>query len=236
MNTAAVDTAPRISFEVPGGQLRFGEGDLDVWAEHLVWCYRMLGVADGSTIAVQDYGTSPLSYLGSALLMPTLAAGVAERIDGRLICLDASAERVVITPDAIRQVDPDVLVVRADVFGLLLDCARRSGVDLAAAEGLALIVAVGADPVPLPPGKWRRLLHIESSLLLAPECDSCGCFHLRENFYAAADGQFDNLLLDGATSTAARLELADKHCDRGSGDLLVKLGLPGENEHSRGHG
>ncbi len=56
----------RLSFDVPGGQLLFGDGDLDVWAEHLVWCYRMLGVEDGATIAVQDYGTSPLAFLSSS--------------------------------------------------------------------------------------------------------------------------------------------------------------------------
>lgn len=228
MSRTATDKSARISFQVPGGELRFAEGDLDVWAEHLVWCYRMLDVANGSTIAVQDFGTSPLSYLGSSLLMPTLEAGVAERIDGRLICLDASAERVVITPDAIRQVDPDVLVVRADVLGLLLDCSKRAGVDLTATESPALIVAVGTEPMTLPPGKWRRLLHIESSLLLAPECAECDCFHLRESFYASANGQFENLRLGSATATAARLEPVDKHCDRGPGDLLVKLGIRGK--------
>lgn len=222
MSTVLAD-AP-VVFDVPGGTLRFGEGALDEWAQHLEWCYRVLGIEDGATIAVQDFGTSPLSYLGSSLLMPTLERGVAELMDARLISLDASAERVVITPDAIRQVEPDVLVVRGDVFGLLLDGAKRMGVNIARRVE-RIVVAVGEDTMPLPAGEWERILHVERTLLLAPECPDCGCFHLREGVYRVDDGEIHNLRLAGAQPCAPRgMRVIEETCTRATGDTLVRIG------------
>lgn len=233
MSGAATAESVRISFEVPGGELFFADGDLDIWAEHLVWCYRLMGIADGATIAVQDFGTSPLAYLGSSLLMPTLEAGVAERTGSKLICLDASPERVVLTPDVIRQIDPDVLVVRADVLGLLLDGSKRAGVNIAAIRGLAIVAAVGAESPPLPPGKFGRLLHVESALLLAPACVHCGNFHLREGFYSFADGRVENLRLESAAPRALpRLRVVEESCEHGPADLLFRLAEPGEGAPS----
>lgn len=224
--TAVLDE--RISFEVPGGELRFGDGDLDAWAEHLVWCYSLLGVAEGSTIAVQDFGTSPISYLGSSLLMPTLAQGVAERMGARIICLDASPERIVLTPEVIRQVKPDVLVVRADVLGLLLDGSKRAGVDLTGIGGLTIVAAGGVDAPPLPPGPWRRLLHVDSSLLLAPQCTLCGSYHLRDGIYRAGDGHIVNLLhSNAALCEALGMRLSDETCSLGPKDTLFDLAARG---------
>ncbi len=222
--SATLEHAP-VVFEVPGGELSFVDGALDMWAEHLAWCYRMLGVDDGATFAVQDFGTSPLAYLGSSLLMPTLEKGVAERLGGKLICLDASPERIVITPDALRQVQPDVLVVRADVLGLLLDGSNRAGVDLTRVDGLDLIVAVGGDAMPLPPGEFKRILHVEAPLLLAPECDACGCFHLRDGYYELREGEIRNLRQAGTQPCRPRgLVEVDASCAHGAGDVLIQTG------------
>lgn len=214
-----------ISFETPDGELAFADGDLDAWAEHLVWCYSLLGVAEGGTIAVQDFGTSPIAYLGSKLLMPTLKAGVAERLDARIICLDASPERIVLTPEVIRQVRPDVLVVRAEVLGLLLEGSSRAGVNLTKIDGMTIIAAIGPNPLPLPPGEWRRLLHCESSLLLAPQCTLCGSYHLRHGVYeVAAGGRITNLLHgDAAPCDLPQLRLIDKTCPLGPDDTLFEL-------------
>ncbi len=213
-----------ISFEVPGGELRFGEGDLDAWAEHLVWCYSLLGVAEGSTIAVQDFGTSPLAYLGSDLLMPSLERGVAERMGARIICLDASPERIVLTPEVVRQVKPDVLIVRADVLGLLLEGSKRSGLDLASVGGMTIVAACDISAPPLPPGPWQRLLHVEPSLLLAPQCTLCGSYHLREGVYRAHDGHIVNLLHpDAALCEAPGLRVTGETCSLGPNDTLVEL-------------
>src|ERR1035437_4554165 len=118
---------PYLLFDVPGGHLAFGDGDLDIWAEHLAWCYRMMGIPDGATIAVQDFGSSPISFLGSSLLMPGLQRGVAERIDGRFVCLSPPAGRVPLTPALLAQLAVDPLFIREDVLVLLSAELHKKG-------------------------------------------------------------------------------------------------------------
>lgn len=186
---------PRLMFDVPGGRLIFGARDLDLWAEHLTWCYRMLGVPDGATIAVQDFGNSPLSFLGSRLLMPWLDAGIAERMDGRFIGLDASSERTTLTPALLNQLTVDALVIRWEVVELLQLELRKKGVPDLSHFGMKIIVAINDEPQALAtewPNGWRRLLHIESSLILAPDCEQCGCFHLRDGIYETGGREIRN--------------------------------------------
>jgi hypothetical protein len=47
-------------------------------------------------------------------------------------------------------------------------------------------------------GAWKRLLCLETAMLLAPECERCGCFHLRAGFYEWKDGRVRNLRLASA--------------------------------------
>lgn len=222
--------AAALSFAVPGGRLDFDPGDLDPWAEHLAWCYRMLGVRDGDTIALQDFGPSPLSFLAATLATPLLQAGVAERLKGRVICLDASHERVALTPSLLLQVRPDVLVVRGEVATLLTGTARGRGLDLSNGGSTRLILAVPEDrPLEPPSGDWRRLLLVERAMLVAPLCERCGDFHLN-----AARYQFD-----GTTAQALRPAGAQSHtfhrlrsscrggCPAGPDDWRLRLDLDG---------
>lgn len=221
---------PRLSFDVPGGQLALGAADLEVWAEHLAWCYRFMGIPAGATIAAQDFGSSPISFLGSALLMPGLAAGIAERMDGRFICLDASPERVTLTPAVLAQLPVNVLIVRADVLGLLeAEVAKklRGGFP----PDLRLVITIGENDRPVPGHvAWRHLLNVPAGMLLAPECGSCGGFHLRNSFYeAAAGGEIRNLRLPSAAS--CHLEFAEiaapGSCDVSPGDARIVYSGPG---------
>ncbi len=214
-------------FDVPSGRLSFSSRDLEVWAEHLAWCYRLMGVPRGAVLAVQDFGNSALSFLGSSLLMPGLKDGVAERIGGRFICLDASNERVTLTPAVLEQLKLDVLVVRAEVYGLLRAELASRHVDLAA-RGVRVILAL-SDRDPAPPRSaampWRCLLHLESSMMLAPECPACGCFHLRAGFYGVESGAIWNLQLAGVQP--CRLRGADfmpaRHCRVSPHDICVRI-------------
>jgi hypothetical protein len=186
-------------FDVPDGSLRFAPDDLDVWAEHLTWCYRMMGIDDGATIAVHDYGSSPLSFLGSSLLMPGLGRGVAERMNGRFLCLDASTERITLTAALLEQLAVDVIVFRAEIGDLLVETTRRTGMSL---DPTLLTVAAFRDdePIALRSRPWRHLLHVEPALLIAPECSLCGAFHLRHGFYQIENEVVKNLKLKSASS------------------------------------
>ena len=214
-------------FDVPGGRLSFGDGELDVWAEHLTWCYRMMGVADGATIAVQDFGSSPISFLGSSLLMPGLQRGVAERIHGRFICLDASQERVTLSPALLSQLAVDVLVIRDDVIDLMVAELRKKGFAELARRTTKTIVVFGDQrtaPNPDRAEPWRRLMHVESALLLAPECAQCGCFHLHHGFYEVDGRRIRNLRLNVPPYDLRSGELlAPVGCAAGYGDWRIQL-------------
>ena len=215
---------PRLSFAVPNGRLALSAADLELWAEHLAWCYGFMGVARCATIAAQDFGSSPLSFLGSALLMPGLRAGVAERMEGRFICLDASAERVTLTPALLAQLPVDALIVRADVLGLLqTEMAKKSRAGFG--SNLRLIVAIGETDRPVRgAGVWRNLLNVPASMLMAPECPACHRFHLREGFYRAEpDGGIHNQRLLGVPRCHLQFAeiLAPGSCAAAPGDACV---------------
>ncbi len=175
---------PDVSFGVRDGRLTFGPGDLDDWAEHLAWCLELLGIGQGATIAVQDYGSSPLSFLASSLLTPTLANGVSERLEASVICLDASHDRVALTPSVLPQLRPTAILVLSDVAGLLLDACRRAEVDLIQGGATRPVLVMSGEHL-RPPGTggWPVLLAIERAMILAPECPSCGHLHLRKGRY-----------------------------------------------------
>lgn len=175
---------PVLSFGMPDGRLELRAGELDRWAEHVTWCLRMMGVQPYATIGVVDFGTSPVAFLGSRLLTPALEAGVAERLPGRIICLDASRERVALVPHILSQVALDVLVVRDEVTPALLSYCREAGVsldDILVITTFAFGARDGAGNHPF--RKWRRMLVEESSMLMAPECPACGALHLRHSHY-----------------------------------------------------
>ncbi len=188
----------RLIFDVPDGRLCFADGDLDTWAEHLTWCYRLMGVEEGATIAVQDFGSSPLSFLGSALLMPGLERGVAERLGGRFVGLDASPERVTLTPAVLAQLAVDVLVVRSSVADLLHEMSQRAHRGVERTMTRTIVAFRDDQPASVRAAPWRYLLQIESALLLAPECSSCRRFHLRAGFYALREGVVRNSRLRSA--------------------------------------
>ncbi len=215
-----------LSFGLPEGRLELHAADLAQWAEHLVWCYRLMGVAPGSTIGVVDFGVSPTAFLGSRLLTPMLDAGVAERLPGRVICLDASRERVALIPSILSQVGFDVLVVREEVAPVLATYCREAGSSL---DDLLVVIAFGAvarDAQAAPPFRnHRRMLMIESDMLLAPQCQRCGHLHLRQSVYRrAAPGDGVIVRASGkATPLPRGLAFDGQGCENGSADWLISL-------------
>ena len=173
-----------ISFALPDGRLDLHARELDRWAEHLTAVYRALGVQEGAGIGIVDFGSSPVAFLASRLITAGLERGVAERLPGTVICLDASRERVALVPSILQQVQIDVLVVRSEVVPLLVAILRDSGEAIAARLPLVTVdLDARAWEQPLPSPGWRRLLVVERSLLIAPECGACRSFHLDPDRY-----------------------------------------------------
>jgi hypothetical protein len=88
--------------------------------------------------------------------MPHLQSGVAERLHGRIVCLDASPERVALTPALADQVQIDVLAVRAEVLGLLREVDERGGAHLLS-RCPSLIVAIDGDAPRVECGRTRAI-------------------------------------------------------------------------------
>ena len=160
--------------------------------------------------------------------MPGLRRGVAERIDGRFICLDASAERVTLTPALLAQLTVDALVVRDDIVELLAAELRKKGsAELAQHTDENDIVVFGDEPPAHNPTRaqpWRHLMHVERALLLAPECAQCGCFHLRGGFYQVDGATIRNLKLAVPPYDLSRGELLPAgRCAAGPDDWSIQL-------------
>lgn len=188
-----------LSFGLPDGRLDLRPADLDHWAEHLTWCCRLMGVPEGATIGVIDFGTSPVAFLGSALLTPLLERGLAERLPGRVICLDASRERVALVPSILRQVAFDALIVRAEAVPALVAYCREADQPL---DGILVITTFGLDrrDPEFSFARSRRMALAESGMLLAPECAQCGQIHLRHSHYdQTPDGEAIVARRDGST-------------------------------------
>lgn len=177
-------TAPTrtISFSLPEGVLRLPIGELDGWAEHLTGCLRFLGVESGATVGILDFGASPVAYLSSRMITAGLARGYAERLPATVICLDASRERVALAPSIMAQLPLDVVIVRHDVRPLLETVCRNLEVPL---DQLLVLETVGLGARGSKGGATRakRLLVDEVSLLMAPECATCGAFHVSPERY-----------------------------------------------------
>lgn len=196
---------------------------LDRWAEHLTWCYRMLGVRDGASIGVVDFGVSPVGFLGSRFLTPGLEQGVAERLAGTTICLDASWERVTLVPSVLGQFPINVLVVRNEVRPLLETTCRDAGVEL---ERLLLIDVVGLSPRAWGAASpaWKRLLVIEAAMLMAPQCDGCGAMHLAASRYDVdpETRTVTAVALSLTQAVPAGFVLEEPGCELGPADWLLR--------------
>jgi len=215
-----------ILFAQPTGyDLRLATGCLDGLADHLTWCYRFLGVEPGASIGVLDFGASPVSYLGSRFLTPCLDRGVAERLPGRMICLDASRERVAMLPALLPQFELDVLVVRDEIRPLVVRVCEGAGVDLG---DMLLIDTMGfrSRGSATDPSAWRRLLIVEETMLMAPECPQCGSLHVADARYQV-NTESQSIATRGTTLEQAlpsTVKLRQDRCPVGPEDWLVSLG------------
>lgn len=209
-----------LSFGLPEGRLTLNPADMGAWAQHLVRCCHLLDIAPDSTIGVVDFGTSPLAFLASRLLTPLLPAGLAELLPARIICLDASRERVALVPSILRQVRMQALFVRAEVLPALLSYAAEADIDL---SGMRIVVAhppAGRDPVPDRP-YLTRLLLAEPAMLMAPLCPVCGAWHLDPDHYTLVPGGILTPTLGVTTPLPAHIQRAPEACSVAPDDILL---------------
>lgn len=209
-----------LSFGLPEGRLTLNPADLGDWARHLARCCHLLDIVPSSTIGVVDFGTSPLAFLASRLLTPLLPAGLAELLPARIICLDASRERVALVPSILRQVRMEALFVRAEVLPALLSYAAEADIDL---SGMRIVVAHppdSRDPIPDRP-YLTRLWLAEAAMLIAPLCPVCGAWHVDPARYALVPGGILTPELGVTTTLPANIQRATDVCSAAPDDILL---------------
>jgi len=209
-----------LSFGLPEGRLILNPADLQTWAQHLTRCCRLLGIAPDSTIGVVDFGTSPVAFLGSRLLTPLLPQGLAELLPARIICLDASRERVALVPSILKQVKMDALFARADVLPALLSYASEADVDLSTLKVVVSHAPDHRDPVPDRPFLTHLWLN-EAAMLIAPLCPACGAYHLDPLLYALDAGSVLTHSLGAITPLPLTVQPAARVCPAAPDDLLL---------------
>lgn len=168
-----------------------GRSDLQRYAEALSRCWRVLGLRRGDTVAIFDYGSSPLSYLASSLFTPYLSRGAADLLGCVPICNDGVSTMSARAIQILKFVRPRLLFVRADVLSPFVAEAQKQGVRLPDyVEGLAVGENEGVLPqdarenfehrlgVPL-----HRLSRVDAAMFLAVECPTCRFFHTWADLY-----------------------------------------------------
>jgi hypothetical protein len=169
-----------------------GVGEADRWAGVLANIWRRWGISAGETIALFDYGSSPLVLLASSGYVPYLRRGAAERLGIAAVCNDGVATMAARMVTIIETVRPSALVLRRDVLVPLSSALESSGVTLA---GRIRWIAV-SEPEGVPARSETdrfadifgvpvyRILRCEAAFLIAGDCAECGLFHLDAHYRA----------------------------------------------------
>jgi hypothetical protein len=219
----------RFATDYPGGMVWWNDLSVARWGEHIAWAMRLLEAREPGLFAVADYGSSPLSLLGSSLTMP-IDQGWTERMGSSFLCLDASHQRLAVVPGLFGQLPISTLIVRGQALLPLDDLCRRNGVVLEK-TGVQVIVTLDRAPAPnMIRAGFDYLLVDEASLLIAPVCRRCGHAHLRRNHYRVEADTLHNVVQDGLAGweLPSGISVAAGACAAGHGDgLLAVAGLTG---------
>ncbi|MFQ5849795.1 MAG: hypothetical protein ACE5JU_04300 [Candidatus Binatia bacterium] len=161
------------------------------YAEALRRCWSLLELGKGDTVAIFDYGTSPVSYLASSTFTPYLAQGAADTLGCLPICNDGAANMIHRAVEILKFVRPRVLFVRTDCLQpLAMEIERQ--LPRLADYTKALVVAENEGllsrgdqsgyesrlGVPV-----YRLLRIDVAMFLAIECPGCRLLHSWQDLY-----------------------------------------------------
>jgi phenylacetate-coenzyme A ligase PaaK-like adenylate-forming protein len=162
-------------------------------------CWSLLGLGKGDTVAIFDYGTSPVSYLTSSTFTPYLNKGVADVLGCLPICNDGAANMCQRAVEILKFVRPSIFFVRADCLPpLILEIERQLSRLADFTNALVVVENEGLlsksdqslyesrTGVPI-----YRLLRMDAAMFVAVECPQCRLLHCWQDLYlveSAADG------------------------------------------------
>jgi len=215
--------------------------ELNIYAEALRRCWSLFGITKGDRVAIFDYGTSPVSYLASRSFTPYLAKGAADLLGCLPICNDGAANLSQRAVEIVRFVRPRLLFLRADCLHPFAAEIHNGALRLAsyvdalvAVENEGMLTAAERDSYQKSLGvPIYRLLRADAAMFLAPECPSCGLFHIWPDLYhverSAQEGRAGRLLVTNwfAGSCQAIRYLSQIEA------VLERPGCPAGSQHPR---
>jgi hypothetical protein len=166
--------------------------ELDRWAAVIERIWTRWGTSRGETIALFEYGSSPLVLLTSSGYVGYLRRGAADRLGLTAICNDgvaAMAARMVAIVETLR---PSTLILRRDLtlpFAMALEAAgvnlanRVRWVAVSEVEGAISRAEAAQISARLSVPVWR-ILRADAAFLLSGECPECRAFHLDREYRA----------------------------------------------------
>ncbi len=163
----------------------FQRRDLQRMAHVLAYCWQRLGVRPGHTVAIYDYGTSPLVMFASGAYTPYLEAGASDLLGCTTVCNDGLPEMALRALHLLKYLLPSFLFLGEEGAEALAQSVRSSHTSLA---GLTEMAVLAFDERPLSQGEingWRRVLGVpvaqllrsDLCLFLAPPCPKGLGFH-----------------------------------------------------------
>lgn len=242
---------PGVSLQVEGDPssplyLALDSRDLQAYADVLRGCWSLLGLGQGDSVAIFDYGGSPVGYLASSLYIPYLKVGAGDGLGCITIGNDGLPEMAGRATDILRYVHPKAMFIRSDCVHPFLEESRRLETEVK--RHLQLMVVEANEQVYLEAARREaedrlgipvyRLLRMDQAMFLAQECPACRAFHYPGQAYQveAVDeyqhkslpaGQRGKLVVTNlfARTTPAirylsdvRAALEPGECSRGPGD------------------
>lgn len=179
--------------------LGFDRATLRGYAETLRRCWALLGLTKGDTVAIFDYGTSPISYLASSTFTPYLRQGAADVLGCLPICNDGTSNMSRRAVEILRFVRPRVLFIRTDCLQPLTMEIQRQNLRLAdyttalvVTENEGLLLKSDQKALEHRLGvPVYRLLRIDVAMFMAVECPDCRLLHCWQDLYlveSVADG------------------------------------------------
>jgi len=137
---------------------------LNAAAKLLASTMMALGVRKGDIVHVCDLGSSPLLYLQSKWFVSGLEVGASEIVGYKIICSDATPERVHVFADAYRIMRPQMVIVNTAINGLV-----RKFLDDKESK---IVVAGDFEEV----GIDAQLIYSSRELCFLYKCESCNGF------------------------------------------------------------
>ncbi len=157
------DVAPY--FQTITTQLIYHSSDaLNTAAKLLASTMRALGAKKNEVVQVCDLGCSPLMYLQSRWFISGLEVGASEIVGYRIICSEATPERIQVLVDAHRFLRPHIMIVNTSIYGFVQKYLNHTK--------SKIIIAGDFEEV----GTDTQLIYSSRGLCFAYKCENCNGF------------------------------------------------------------